>query len=109
MSKPNSATIEGTVEHVSGVQEFASGFRKRQLVVRTGGDYPKTVPVDFLKDRAEMLDGLAAGDPVSVEVNGGGREYQGRYFADLTGWRINGRGAGEAPQGGGDEGDGMPF
>ena len=97
--KHNQAIISGTVEMVGQTQEFSSGFTKRQMVVNTGGTYPKTIPVDFKKDKTALLDGYTVGDPVEVHVFIDGREYNGRYYVDLTGWRIDGHPSGGEPAG----------
>ena len=67
MSETN--TIKGTVETVLDLQEFASGFCKRVLVINTGGDYPQTIPVEFVKDKVEILTGLRKGQEVEAFVN----------------------------------------
>ena len=97
--RTNGGTVSGRVEHIGDVQTFASGFSKRELVVNTGGDYPQTIPILFLKARADMIEGYAVGDEVRVAVNFGGREYQGRYFAEFTGWHIKGEPSGCAEDG----------
>ena len=92
MSENN--TIKGTVETVLAVKEFASGFRKRVLVINTGGDYPQTIPVEFVKDKIELLSGLYKGQEVEASVNIRGNEYNGKYYANIQGWKLD---KGDAP------------
>ena len=87
MSETN--TIKGTVETVLDLQEFASGFCKRVLVINTGGDYPQTIPVEFVKDKVEILTGLRKGQEVEAFVDLRGNEYNGKYYANIQGWKLD--------------------
>ena len=98
--KPNTSTIAGRIIDIGDIQTFSSGFTKRTVVVDTGGKYPQTIPVDFKKDRTSALDKCAIGDDVTIQTDIGGREYNGRYYVDITGWRIDGGSGGT---------DGEPF
>jgi len=87
--KPNKTTIEGTVIVIGELQEFASGFVKRLLVVQTDEEkYAQAIPVEFVKDRTKTLDALSVGDWVRVEADIRGNEYNGKYYCNITGWRI---------------------
>ena len=86
-------TITGVVHHVGPVETFGSGFTKRLLVVNNGKKYDNLLPIDFTKERTALIDGLKVGQTVTVEYDAGGREYNGRYFAQNSGWKL---GAGQA-------------
>jgi len=88
--------ISGTVETVLPVEDFPSGFRKRVLVISTGGDYPQTIPVEFTKDKVDVLAGLRKGQEVTAHVNLRGNEYNGKYYANIQGWKLD---KGEAQSG----------
>jgi hypothetical protein len=81
--------IKGTVETILEIQEFASGFKKRTIVVNTGGKYPKMVPVDFAKEKINLLDSLTDGQEVTIGVNLRGSEYNGKYYVSLAGWKVD--------------------
>jgi len=81
--------IEGTVRHVGQTESVGSnGFQKRLLVVETADKYDNLCPIEFKKDKCALLDQVTAGQRVTVDVNIGGREYNGRYFASITGWKV---------------------
>jgi len=81
--------VEGKILEISSVQTFASGFQKRTIVVETSAEkYPQQIPVEFVQDNIQKLDGLQVGDGVSVAFNLRGREFQGRYFVNLAGWNV---------------------
>ena len=84
-------TVTGVIAHIGETQAFGTGdFTKRLLVIETDTDtdYPQHVPFDFKKERGDLLDKYEVGQTVTVHFNLGGREYNGRYFVDLTGWRV---------------------
>lgn len=74
----------GSTENVG-----TNGFTKRQLVIETLEQYPQKIPVDFVKDKTSMLDGKNIGDEVTLGINIRGNEYNGKYFCNIQGWKIN--------------------
>ena len=81
-------TIQGTVERVMETETFPSGFQKRVLVINTGGEWHQTIPVEFVKDKTSKLDGLQPGQNVTAHINLRGNEYNGKYYANVQGWRL---------------------
>ncbi len=80
--------IEGQIHKVGETETFNSGFQKRELVIDTGGDYPKKIPVQFTKDKCSFLDKLAPGFVVKVECFVNGNEWKGRFFVSLQAYKI---------------------
>lgn len=81
--------LTGKVKLIQAVQEFASGFSKQEMVVTVEeGNYPQDINLEFLKDKISLLSGLSAGDEVKVSFDIRGREYNGRYYNNLVGWKI---------------------
>lgn len=81
--------ITGTVKLVGEMQTFGSGFTKRPLVVTTADKYPQDVQIEFVKEGCSKLDGVGPGDEVTVAFNIRGSEYNGRYFVNLQGWKLD--------------------
>lgn len=107
-------TLNGKVKLIQDAQTFASGFTKKEIVVTVeDGKYPQDINIEFLQDKVSLLDGLSVGQEVEVDFDLRGREYNGRYFNSLNGWKIA-AGAITAPsadedQGGGIDDDSIPF
>ncbi|NLB68709.1 MAG: DUF3127 domain-containing protein [Lentisphaerae bacterium] len=79
----------GTVKVIGEVQTFPSGFSKREIVVTSEDErYPQDVVFEFIKERAELLNSINEADRVKITFDIGGREYNGRYFNNLKGWRV---------------------
>lgn len=81
--------LTGTIKVIQEPQTFASGFSKRELVLTVPeGNYPQDISFEFLKEKADLLNDLKVGDEITVFFNIRGREYNGRYFNNLTGWKL---------------------
>jgi len=67
----------------------AKGFKKRVLVIETDENYKQTIPVEFVQDKTNLLDNFKINDFVKISINLRGTEWQGRYFANINGWKID--------------------
>lgn len=70
------------------------GFTKRLLVVETNEQYPQKIPVEFIKDKVDLLNNLQIGQQVKVSVNVRGNEYQDRnqvtrFGLSFQGWKVD--------------------
>jgi hypothetical protein len=81
-------TITGTVHHIGQTEVISDKFSKRLLVVATEDKFNNLAPIEFTKEKTGLLDGLQIGQSVSVEANVGGREYSGKYYPSITGWKL---------------------
>lgn len=80
--------LTGTIEIIGAVQEFDSGFKKRQFVIKTSGEYPQDIVMQFFRDKCDILKKYKVGDKVTVWFNLAGSEWDGKYFVNLNAWRI---------------------
>lgn len=83
-----SVVIEGDVYKIMPTEEFKSGFRKRDLVIDTGGDYPKKIPIQFMKDKCRDLDAIEEGFVVRVEAFVNGNEWNGKFYVSLSAYKM---------------------
>ena len=81
--------LTGKIKLLQEVQKFNSGFTKREMVVIVeDGKYPQEINIEFVQDKIGLLDSLQVGQEVTVTFDIRGREYNGRYFNNLQGWKI---------------------
>lgn len=81
--------LTGKVKLIQAVQTFDSGFTKREMVVIVqDGKYPQEINLEFVQDKVGLLDNLQVGQEITVTFDIRGREYNGRYFNNLQGWKI---------------------
>lgn len=58
------------------------------VVIVEDGKYPQEINLEFVQDKVALLDKLQPGQSVTVSFDIRGREYNGRYFNNLQGWRV---------------------
>ena len=89
----------GKIKLINEAQTFPSGFMKREFVVTTAHDkYPQDLKFEVVKDKCAMLDAFEEGQDVTVAFDVRGNEYNGKYFVNLSCWKIQAGGAtGESP------------
>jgi hypothetical protein len=81
--------LTGKIKLLQDPRTFDSGFTKREMVVIVDdGKYPQEINLEFVQDRVGLLDDLQPGQTVTVSFDIRGREYNGRYFNNLQGWKI---------------------
>lgn len=80
--------LTGTLEAKYDTKEFKSGFRKREFVINTGGDYPQAIKVEAHKDNITKLDGINVGDNITCSININGRLWEGNYYNNIVAWKI---------------------
>ena len=82
--------IKGVVHHIGPIEEIGEkGFRKSIIVIDTGGEYPQLIPVEFTGDKADATQDCSVGEILSVSFNLRGNEYNGRFYVNLKGWKID--------------------
>jgi hypothetical protein len=83
--------VIGSIIHIGNTETVGSAgtFKKRLLVVKTNGEYPQEVPIDFVQDKCEVLDKYAIGESVKVDINIRGNKYNDKWYCSLNGWRID--------------------
>ena len=81
--------LTGKIKIIQEVKKFDSGFTKQEMVVVVeDGKYPQEINIEFVQDKVSLLDNLQIGQEVTVTFDIRGREYNGRYFNNLQGWKI---------------------
>jgi len=73
---------------LNDMQTFESGFKKREFVVTTQGEYSQDIKLEALKDNADKLANFKVGDTVVVNFDIRGNEYNGKYYNNLIAWKI---------------------
>jgi hypothetical protein len=88
----------GKIKVINETQSFPSGFSKREFVVTTAHDkYPQDLKFEVVKDKCQMLDAYEVGQDVQVSFDIRGNEYNGKYFVNLSCWKIqSGSGGGDS-------------
>jgi len=87
---PNMYEATGKIKLITDTQTFPSGFSKREFVVTTGDSkYPQDLKFEVVKDKTALLDNYKEGQDVVVNFDIRGNEYNGKYFVNLSCWKLS--------------------
>jgi len=82
--------LNGTIKMIGEVQNFDSGFSKREFVITTNEQYPQDVKFEVVKEKATDFEQYnKVGDNVDVKFNVRGNEYNGKYYVSLQSWHVS--------------------
>jgi hypothetical protein len=87
--------LNGRVQTIFNTQVISDKFRKRELVLNTGGEYAQQILFQFTNDSCEALEGLNEGDQIDIYFDIRGREWTNpktgevRYFNTLNAWKYD--------------------
>lgn len=88
----------GKIKVINETQSFASGFTKREFVVTTAHDkFPQDLKFEVVKDKCSLLDAFKVGQDVQVNFDIRGNEYNGKYFVNLSAWKIQAASGSDEP------------
>jgi len=81
--------ITGTLYKLEDPVTFASGFSKREFVVKVDdGKYPQHIKFEIVKDNIDKLNSYKVGDSITVHFNIRGNEHNNKFFNNLVAWRL---------------------
>lgn len=80
--------LDGVILSIGETEKFTSGFKKREIVIRSDEEYPQDIKIDFIQDNCEKLDLFMDGELVMVAFTIIGNLYQGKYYTNLRGIAI---------------------
>lgn len=81
--------IKGTIKKIGEVQTISDKFKKVEFVIETSDQYPKLVSFQVTNDKIDnFLKFNKVGNLVEVKFNVESKEFNGKYFTNLTAWRV---------------------
>ncbi len=72
---------------MSGTSQAGRAWKKREYVLETQDTIPRKVHFDFFGDRADQYP-LSVGDDITLSFDIESREYNGRWFTSIRGWKA---------------------
>ena len=70
----------------SGMSKAGNPWKVKEYVLETRENYPRKIAFDFFGDRADQFP-LNVGDEIRLSFDIESREYQGRWFTSIRGWK----------------------
>lgn len=79
--------IIAVLPEISGTSKAGNPWKKKEYVLETLENYPKKVHFDFFGERADQYP-LSVGDVITLSFDIESREYQGRWYTSIRGWKA---------------------
>lgn len=71
----------------TGTSKAGNPWQKQDLILETGGQYPRKVCVCLFGDNVAKFP-LAVGQSVTASVDIESREFNGRWYTDVRAWNV---------------------
>lgn len=87
-----SMTIDVTIIDLPAMQSGQGkngAWFKQEVLVRTDGQYPKTIPMSAWKDTAKALSNQKPGTKITAHIDLDGREYNGKHYPEIKIWKFD--------------------
>ena len=92
LKQTNNMEIKGRIIHVlplqEGVSKAGNPWKKQEYVLETLDQYPKKVCFDLFGEKADQYR-AEIGDEVVLSFDIESREYNGRWFTSIRGWKLD--------------------
>ncbi|MBQ6278304.1 MAG: DUF3127 domain-containing protein [Muribaculaceae bacterium] len=72
---------------MSGTSKAGNAWKKQEYLLETLDSFPRKIHFDFFGDRADQYP-LNVGDMVNLSFDIESREYQGRWYTSIRGWKA---------------------
>lgn len=72
---------------VSGTSQTGKAWKKREYVLETQDSFPRKIHFDFFGERADQYP-LNLGDDIVLSFDIESREYNGRWYTSIRGWKA---------------------
>jgi len=86
MSLQISGKVISVLEEESGTSQNGE-WRHQSFILETSGEYPKEVCIKVWGDRIDEF-GVTVGESLTAHINLRSREYNDRWYTDVTAWRV---------------------
>ncbi len=72
---------------MSGTSKMGNPWKKREYVLETIESFPKKIHFDFFGEKADQFV-LNPGDTIRLSFDIESREYNGRWYTSIRGWKA---------------------
>lgn len=80
----------------SGTSSRGNAWKKHEFVIETHDTYAKQVCITLFGDRADQYP-IVVGEEVTVSFDLSSREYNGRWYTNVEGWKVEKTAAAAGP------------
>jgi hypothetical protein len=86
--------FKGEVIFITPTTSVSDKFKKRDITLKSDGDYPQYVTFQLTQDKCDLADHVKPGDMVEVKYNLRGRKWEAqdgtiKYFNTIEAWTMS--------------------
>ena len=86
--------FKGEVAFITPTTSVSDKFKKRDITLKSDGDYPQYVTFQLTQDKCDLADHVKPGDVVEVKYNLRGRKWEAqdgtiKYFNTIEAWTMS--------------------
>jgi len=86
--------FKGEVVFITPTTSVSDKFKKREVTLKSDGDYPQYVTFQLTQDKCDLANNLNPGDVVNVKYNLRGRKWEAqdgtiKYFNTIEAWTMS--------------------
>jgi hypothetical protein len=70
---------------------------KQDFIIETTEQYPKKVCISLWGDKVKELESIQIGESIKVSINVESREFNGKWYTDVKGWKMDKAGSAGQP------------
>ena len=63
-------------------------WKSQDIIIETVETYPKKIAINFYGDKINEIEKLNINDDVTITANVESREYNGKWYTKVSGWKI---------------------
>lgn len=94
-----------------GVSKANKEWAKQTIILDNGNEYNPNVAISFFgDDKVKMLEKFNVGQDITIGVNISSKEFNGKWYNQIDGWKVNEAGSTPNPAlNNSDVDDDLPF
>lgn len=86
--------FKGEVVFITPTTTLSEKFKKRDITLKSDGDYPQYVTFQLTQDKCDLANHLKTGEVVEVQYNLRGRRWEAqdgtiKYFNTIEAWTMS--------------------
>jgi len=106
--------FKGEVVFVTPTKSVSDKFKKRDITLKSEGEYPQYVTFELTQDKCDLANNLKAGDVVELKYNLRGRKWEAqdgtiKYFNTIEAWSMTLSSGGKQVDKNNEDSDDLPF
>lgn len=89
----NNFKLRAKIIKIGDIQNYASCFQKREVVIETQEQYPQKISLELISGKVDIINPFQVGEIADFGIHLKGREWvspqgEAKYFNTIVAWNI---------------------